>query len=96
LIAYTIGHKRYSVADKYLLCSTTIARDGVFFDMRAKTKKLYYPRGKAFLLVTESQFAGSEKVELLTKEQAQRFMDAHPEGIRESVYKHFFGEPEEI
>jgi hypothetical protein len=94
--SYTIGHKRYIVADKYLLCTATITKNGKFFDMMAKTRKLYYPRGKAFLLVTENQFAGGEKVELLTREQAQDFMDTHPGGIKESVYNRFFGKPEEI
>ena len=91
-----VGGVRYSVGEKYLLCTATIARDGVFFDPKAKIKRLYYPRGKAFLIVTDGQMIAGRKVELVTEKQARQFMDAHPEGINEKVYIKYFGKPAEL
>lgn len=87
---------RYSVSEKYLLCTATIARDGVFFDPKAKTKRLYYPSGKTFLIVTDGQMIAGRKVELVTEKQAMQFMDAHPEGINEKIYIKYFGKPTEL
>lgn len=96
LQSFIIGGVRYSVGEKYLLCTATIARDGVFFDLKAKTERLYYPRGKAFLLVTEKQINGGQKIKLVTEKQAHQFMDAHPDGINEEVYIKYFGDPVEL
>lgn len=96
LQSFIIGGVRYSVGEKYLLCTATIARDGVLFDLKAKTKRLYYPKGKAFLIVTEGQINGERKAEIVTEKQARQFMDAHPEGINEKIYKQYFGEPAEL
>ena len=96
LQSFIIGGIRYSVGEKYLLCTATISRDGVLFDSRAKTKRLYYPRGKAFVLVTEGQMTGDRKTDIVEEKQAKCFMDAHPEGINEKIYKQYFGEPAEL
>ena len=96
LESFIIGHKKYQIAEKYLLCTATISRDGLLFDMRAKTKKLYYASGKAFLLVTAGVMTGTRTVEVLTEMQARQFMDKHPEGINESVYIKYMGKPAEI
>ena len=93
---YIIGGVKYSVSDKYLLCTATVSRDGVFFDMRAKTKRLYYPRGKAFILVTDGVMTGGSTAEILTETQAKKFLDSHPEGINESVYNRYMGKPAEL
>lgn len=93
---YLIGGIYYPVGEKYLLCSVIIVKEGVLFDPKAKTKNLYYSKGKVFILETIGQITGDKKVELLTKKQAQKFMDTYPSGININVYKQYFEEPKEI
>lgn len=96
LQSFIIGDVKYSVGEKYLLCTAIISRDGIFFDMRAKTKRLYYPRGKAFVLVTDGIMTGGSTAEVLTETQARQFLDSHPEGINEKVYNRYMGKPAEL
>lgn len=94
--SYIIEGVRYPVGEKYLLCTVIISRAGLAFDVKAKVKRLYYPRGKAFLLTTSNDFMGQIEAKLITEKQARRFMDEHPEGINEQVYIRYFGTPTEL
>ena len=77
--SYIIEGVRYPIGEKYLLCTVIISRAGLAFDVKAKVKRLYYPRGKAFLLTTSNDFMGQIEAKLITEKQARRFMDEHPD-----------------
>ena len=91
-----INHVKYIVEKRNLLCEVNISNPRVFMDLYSKTKRLYCPKGKAFLLETISDM--TERIlctEVLSEKDARAFMNKHPEGIKEDVYKRYFGEPEE-
>lgn len=92
-----IGGKRYILEKRNLLCEAAICNPDVFMDFKSKTVKLYYPRGKAFILDTEHDLTGRhDPPKIITKAEAIAFMNKHPEGIKESVYVRYFGKPEEL
>lgn len=92
-----INHKKYILEKRNLLCEVHACNPKLWIDMFSKTKRLYYPQGKAFVLETQSDLTGTILETLvISKEKAQQFMDEHPEGINENVYKRYFGEPEKL
>lgn len=91
-----INGKKYVLSNQDLLCEAVISRKGVLFDFNTQIKRLYYPKGKTFILQTTYDLAGDDEYKVLTRKDAQTFMNKYPSGIRENAYKHYFGEPEEI
>ena len=92
-----INHKKYILEKRNLLCEFHVRNPKLWIDIYSKTKRLYYPQGKEFVLETKSDFTDTilETI-ILSKEKAQQFMNEHPEGINEKVYKRYFGEPEKL
>ena len=92
-----IGHKKYILEKRNLLCEICISNPKVLLDMCSRTVRLYYPQGKAFVLETTGDLSGYRfETKLISEKEAHAFMDAHPDGIIEKVYIRFFGEPEEL
>ena len=92
-----IGHKRYTLEKRNLVCEAHVSNPRLFFDWNAQTKRLYFPQGKAFVLETIMDISGAViDTRLITEKEARAFMDANPEGIIEKVYVRFFGHPEEL
>ena len=79
-----INGKKYVLSNQDLLCEAVISRKGALFDFNTQTKRLYYAKGKTFILQTTYDLAGDA------------FMNKYPSGIHETVYKRYFGEPEEM
>ena len=90
-----IGHKRYILEKRNLLCEVHISDPGMVIDWRSRTVRLYYPQGKEFVLETTGDMSGYKyETKVISERDAFKFMDEHPDGIVESVYIRFFGEPE--
>lgn len=92
-----IGHKRYILEKRNLVCEAHVNNPRLFFDWNSQTKRLYFPKGKAFVLETIMDISGEIiNTRLVTEKEARAFMDANSEGIIEKVYIRFFGEPEKL
>lgn len=91
-----INGKKYVLSKQNLLCEAVISRKGAIFDFNTQTKRLYYPKGKTFILQTTYDFAGGDEYKVLSQKEAQTFMNKYSSRIHERVYKRYFGEPEEI
>lgn len=90
-----IGGKRYALEKRNLLCEIMVSNPKLLFDLQAKKQRLYFPHGKAFILETVQELSSDTETKVITRKDALQFMDAHPEGIIESVYVRYFGKPEE-
>ena len=91
-----IGHKRYILEKRNLICKIRNENTKTLFDWSTKTQNLYYPQGKEFVLETVGDISGCVfETKIISKKEAQTLMDSHPDGIVEKVYIKFFGEPEE-
>ena len=92
-----IGHKRYILEKRNLLCEVHITDPGMVLDWHSRTVRLYYPQGKDFVLETTGDMSEYKyETKVISEKEAHAFMDAHPDGIIEKVYVKFFGEPEEL
>lgn len=92
-----IGHKRYILEKRNLVCEAYISNPKLIFDWYARTVRLYYPQGKEFMLETTGGMCGYRlETKIISEKEAHDFMDAYPDGIIEKVYVKFFGEPEEL
>lgn len=92
-----IGGKRYALEKRNLLCEVTIRNPDTLIDFKSKTIFLYYPQGKAFVVDVVHDLTGQhEPPRIITREEAMEIMDKYPDGIKESVYVRYFGEPEEL
>lgn len=91
-----INGKRYVLKKEDLLCEAVVSSTRNIVDFNSKTKYLYYPKGMAFILKTVYDLAGDDEYKVLGRKEALAFMDKYPSGIKESVYKRYFGEPEEV
>lgn len=94
--SYILDGKRYVLEKRNLLCETYIKNPNLLIDLNSKTVRLYYPKGKAFVLDTLQDIGGQHELKVLSKKEALLFMNQYPEGIQESVYIRYFGEPEEL
>lgn len=92
-----IGGKRYSLEKRNLLCEATLCNPDSLIDFKSKTLYLYYPQGKEFVVDVVHDLTGRhDPPEVITKAEAMKIMDEHPEGIKEKIYVRYFGEPEEL
>lgn len=92
-----IGHKRYILEQRNLLCEYNQTNPRMIFDFCSRTVRLYYPQGKAFVLETRSDMTEKIlKTLVISEQEAMEFMNKHPDGIKERVYVRYFGEPEEL
>lgn len=92
-----IGGVRYALEKRNLLCEAVISDPDILIDFKSKTLRLYFPKGKAFIVDIEHDLTGQhEPPRIITKEEALEIMDRYSEGIKESVYKRYFGEPKEL
>lgn len=92
-----IGGTRYALEKRNLLCEAVISNPDVLTDFKSKTLRLYHPKGKAFIVDIEHDLTGRhEPPRIITRDEAKEIMDRYPEGIKESVYKRYFGEPAEL
>jgi len=91
-----INWKKYVLSNQDLLCEAVISRKGALFDFNTQTKRLYYAKGKTFILQTTYDLAGGDEYRVLSQKEAHAFMNKYPSGIHETVYKRYFGEPEEM
>lgn len=92
-----IGGKRYALEKRNLLCETVIRDPDKLIDFRSKTMSLYYPKGKIFIVDVVHDMTGlHEPPRIITRDEAMKIMDEHPEDIKEDVYVRYFGEPEEV
>lgn len=94
--SYIIGGIKYTLEKRNLLCEFTIAKAGVIIDFQSKTKRLYYPKGKAFVMDTVQDMTGEHDPKVISKSDAMEFMDKHPAGIDIKNYIKFFGDPKEL
>lgn len=90
-----INGKKYALEKRNLLCEVCERNTYLIFDFDSVTKKLYYPKGKEFILVS-SWVSGKTITEILSEKQAKKFLNSHPECIVEENYIKFFGEPEDV
>lgn len=82
---YIIGGRRYTPDKSAVLCQVK----GI-----VETETLYQTQKGAFFKVRESE--GQETtVDVLDKDSALDFMDAHPASIDPEAYARAFGEPQE-
>lgn len=93
---YIIGHKRYILEKRNLLCEFSIHDPKMIIDLHSKTARLYYPNGKEFVFEVVSDLTGTGTRSIISKKEAQLVLDQHPEGIKEKVYVRYFGEPEKV
>ncbi len=92
-----IGHKKYVLENKNLICEIQVSNPRMLIDLQSKTKRLYCLKGKAFILETVADMTGKIlETKVVSEKDARALMDKHPEGIKESVYKRHLGEPEEV
>lgn len=92
-----ISGKRYTLEKRNLLCEAAICNPDTLIDFKSKTVRLYCPKGKAFILETEHDLTGRhDPPQVITRGEAMAFMDKYPEGIKESVYRRYIGEPDEL
>lgn len=92
-----IGGKRYALEKRNLLCEAAICNPDTLIDFKSKTLRLYCLKGKTFILETEHDLTGRhDPPQIITREEALHFLDAHPEGIKERVYVRYFGKPEDV
>lgn len=91
-----IGGKRYALEKRNLLCEVIVRNSKLLFDLQEKKQRLYFPHGKAFILETVQELPKVSETKLITTKEALKFLDAHPEGIIESVYIRHFGKPEDV
>ncbi len=92
--SYILDGKRYVLEKRNLLCEVYIGNSKLLVDLNSKTIRLYYPEGKVFLLDTIQDISGQHELKVLSKKEAFLIMNQYPEGIQESVYIRYFGEPE--
>lgn len=94
--SYILYGKRYVLEKRNLMCETYIKNPNLLIDLNSKTVRLYYPEGKVFVLDTSQDIGGQHELKILSKREAFLIMNQYPEGIQESVYIRYFGEPEEL
>lgn len=93
---YIIGGKRYALEKRNLLCEATISRPDVLVDLRSKTIRLYCTQGKAFIVDVIHDLTGQhEPPRVITREEAMKIMNTHPDGIKEREYIRHIGRPED-
>lgn len=90
-----INGKKYALEKRNLLCEVCESSTYLIFDLNGVIKKLYYPKGKEFILVSSKIF-GNTITKIISEKEAKDFLNMHPEGIIEDNYIKFFGEPEEV
>ena len=92
-----IGHTKYILEKRNLLCETNISNPKLWIDMHSKTKRLYFPQGKVFIMETVSDMTSKIiSTEIISEKNAKAFMNKHSDGIIEKVYVKYFGEPEDL
>lgn len=92
-----IGGTRYALEKRNLLCEAIMSNPDILIDLKSKTLRLYCPKGKAFIVDIEHDLTGRhEPPRIVTRDEAIEIMNQYPEGIKESVYKRYFGEPAEL
>lgn len=90
-----IGGKRYALEKRNLICEGVERNKRLLIDMYSRTKRLYYPQGKEFILATTYDIPQANEYKKISRKEAFAFMDKYPEGIKESVYVRYFGESED-
>lgn len=89
-----IGGTRYALEKRNLLCEAVVSNPDTLVDLKSKTLRLYCPKGKVFIVDIKHDLTGQhESPRIITKNEALEIMDRYPEGIKENVYKRYFGEP---
>lgn len=91
-----IDGKRYNVEKRNLLCTANI-HNGNIVDLFSKTINLHCMGGKEFILDTMKDLTGEcEACIKISRNEAVKFMNAHPDSINYPVYIKWFGEPEGV
>jgi hypothetical protein len=92
-----IGGTRYALEKRNLLCEASLSDPEKLIDLKSKTLRLYYPKGKAFVVdVVHDMTQQHDPPRIVTSKEAFKIMDKYPDGIKESVYKRYIGEPKEL
>ena len=95
-----INHQKFILEKRHLICEVSISNPNLFIDFKAKKQCLYCysnSKSKVFLLETMSEMTNQIlETKIITEKTAKKYLNEHSEGIKLEVYKHFFGEPEEI
>ncbi len=90
---YIIEGVRYHLEKRNFLCEYAEEKN-LFF---GETQKLYFPKGKAYILETIKHdfFKEKKTAKVVSRTVAKNFMKKHPEGVHSKNYSKFFGAVEE-
>lgn len=90
-----IGGIEYDLRENYLLCVGYNSNPALIVDLQAVTKKLYYPKRKAFIIDTMGEFYAQPKAVIVTESEARNFLDEFSSGIIRENYIRLLGKPKE-
>lgn len=83
----------YHTEENELLCEIIKPNPKLLVDLFPKVQRLYYCKGKNFVLVPGKRGADAS---VITDKEASIFMNEHSSGINKVVYAKYFGKPKEI